>query len=131
MHRITGSRGRLTAVLGVLAVIAAVAVSPAFGRQGNVSAHNGGVPKSANLKLGKTLFIAACGGCHTLAAAGTKGKRGGNLGSEPSGYTAIVTQIKYGGDGMPAFGTAFAKSQIVAIAAYVSKSTPYSGASAD
>ena len=36
-------------------------------------------PGSADLSNGQTLFKASCGGCHTLAAAGTKGTIGPNL----------------------------------------------------
>ena len=88
-------------------------------------------PKSANLKQGKILFVAACGGCHTLAPAGTKGKKGPNLAEEPSAFAAVVSQITYGGEGMPAFGKGFTRAQIRNIAAYVAKSTPYSGARDD
>ena len=124
----SGSVTRVVTAFACLAIAAAIAVPLAFGQARSASGLQGGPPANANLKAGKALFIAACGGCHTLAAAGTKGKRGGNLGTEPSGYTAIVTQIKYGGEGMPAFSPSFPKAQIINIAAYVSKSTPYSGA---
>ena len=42
---------------------------------------NSGVaaPGKANLQNGQKLFIATCGGCHTLSEAGTKGVIGPNL----------------------------------------------------
>ena len=39
----------------------------------------GGFTPSGNQGSGKTLFVKACGGCHTLAAAGTAGTIGPNL----------------------------------------------------
>jgi cbb3-type cytochrome c oxidase subunit III len=39
----------------------------------------GGISKSGDADRGKTLFLAECGGCHTLAAAGTHGQQGPNL----------------------------------------------------
>jgi mono/diheme cytochrome c family protein len=122
------TRGRqLLAGCGAVVAAVAVGVPVGMGHVGNAT-QNTKTPVVGDVKLGKVLFVAACGGCHTLAAAGTKGTRGGNLASEPSGYVALITRITYGGEGMPAFGNAFPKKQIQAIAAYVFKSTPYSGA---
>jgi mono/diheme cytochrome c family protein len=116
----------------VLGVAVAVGVPTAMGRVGQVSATQyTSPPIIGNVKIGKVLFIAACGGCHTLAAAETKGNRGPNLAREPSAYAALITQIKYGGEGMPAFKASFTKKQNQNIAAYVSKVTPYSGAGGD
>jgi cbb3-type cytochrome c oxidase subunit III len=39
----------------------------------------GGIAKSGDTDKGKDLFLAKCGGCHTLAAAGTHGTQGPNL----------------------------------------------------
>ena len=39
----------------------------------------GGVSKSGDTDKGKTLFLAKCSGCHTLAAAGSHGTQGPNL----------------------------------------------------
>jgi cbb3-type cytochrome c oxidase subunit III len=39
----------------------------------------GGISKSGDTDKGKTLFLAKCGGCHTLAAAGSHGTQGPNL----------------------------------------------------
>jgi len=38
-----------------------------------------GISKSGDTDKGKTLFLAKCGGCHTLAAAGSHGTQGPNL----------------------------------------------------
>ena len=39
----------------------------------------GGIAKSTDVSLGKQLFLDKCGGCHTLAGAGTHGTTGPNL----------------------------------------------------
>ena len=39
----------------------------------------GGISKSGDTDRGKQLFLQKCGGCHTLAAAGTHGNQGPNL----------------------------------------------------
>ena len=39
----------------------------------------GGIAKGGDASQGKTLFVAKCGGCHTLADAGTHGQSGPNL----------------------------------------------------
>jgi mono/diheme cytochrome c family protein len=87
--------------------------------------------KSPDLKQGKILFVAACGGCHTLKAAGTHGRKGPNLAEEPSSFAGIVEQITYGGEGMPALGQGLSRAQVRNIATYVVKATPTSGARDD
>jgi cbb3-type cytochrome c oxidase subunit III len=39
----------------------------------------GGISKAGDTDKGKKLFLAKCGGCHTLKAAGTHGNQGPNL----------------------------------------------------
>jgi cbb3-type cytochrome c oxidase subunit III len=39
----------------------------------------GGISKSGDSSAGKDLFLAKCGGCHTMAEAGTHGNQGPNL----------------------------------------------------
>src|SRR5215470_4284975 len=97
----------------VVAVIgAAVVASPAFGAS---------VPP--RLEHGRILFVAACGSCHTLPAAGTHGRKGPNLANEGSSYVDVVDQVVRGGGGMPAFGTSLTRRQIGDIAAFVAKTT--------
>lgn len=69
---------------------------------------------------GKTIFTENCGGCHTLADAGTNGAVGPNLDDlKPSEaqVTAIVTK---GRGGMPSFEGTLSPEEIKAVAAYVS-----------
>jgi mono/diheme cytochrome c family protein len=111
--------GAVTAIVLVLAVALAVA------------APDGGAANKPALKQGKVLFVAACGSCHTLAAAKTKGRKGPNLAHESGSYSELVAQIRRGGEGMPAFGKTLTKIQIARIAAFVVASTSRHGAGAD
>jgi mono/diheme cytochrome c family protein len=105
------------------AVPAALALVPAAFAGGSAA-----YPMNANLKQGKLYFVAACGSCHTLAAARTHGTKGPNLAEEPKSFGSIVEQITYGGEGMPALGVGLSKAQVSNIAAFVVKSTPTAGA---
>ena len=95
------------------AIGAAVVASPAFGAS-----------TPPRLAKGRILFVAACGSCHTLPAAGTHGRRGPNLADEGSSFADVVDQVVHGGGGMPAFGTSLTKRQIGDIAAFVAKAAP-------
>ncbi len=99
------------AASGALALLAA-SPSGALGRAAAPSAPRG-----------KILFVAACGSCHTLAAAGSSGRKGPNLDDEAPSYRDLVDQITHGGGGMPAFGKALSAAQIRSIAAFVSHAT--------
>jgi mono/diheme cytochrome c family protein len=67
--------GRPLATLATAAVVGlASLVASGCGVSSGVSP-----PGSADLAHGKQLFTATCGGCHTLAEAGTKGTIGPNL----------------------------------------------------
>jgi mono/diheme cytochrome c family protein len=108
-------------VLGLAALVTLAALSA-------IPASTGAAyPRRANLTQGKLYFVGACGGCHTLRAAGTHGTRGPNLAEEPKTFGSIVEQITYGGEGMPSFGTSLPTKLIANIAAYVVKTTPTSG----
>jgi len=58
--------------LGVLLAVAAVSITAGCGTGGKASG-------TADPQNGETLFKSSCGGCHTLAAAGTSGTIGPNL----------------------------------------------------
>ena len=62
---------------GLMVVIVALVVGLASGCGGMSTGVS--PPGSADLSNGQTLFKANCGGCHTLAAAGTKGTIGPDL----------------------------------------------------
>jgi mono/diheme cytochrome c family protein len=65
---------------------------------------------------------AGCGGCHTLAAAGSEGQlRGPNLDDLQPDFETVVQQVTTGGGGMPAFSERLSEQQIRDVAAYVSE----------
>ena len=71
---------------------------------------------------GKQVFlsVAACGGCHTLADAGSSGNVGPNLDDVMPSYDKVVTQVTNGGGAMPPFKDTLSAQQIADVAAYVS-----------
>jgi cbb3-type cytochrome c oxidase subunit III len=71
----------------------------------------------------KQVFVQTCGGCHTLADAGTSGTVGPNLDQLKPPLDRAIKQITNGGGGMPAFGDQFSEQQIRALAEYVVKAT--------
>ena len=69
---------------------------------------------------GKAVFASAgCGGCHTLAAAGTNGNVGPNLDEAKPDKTLVVTRVTKGQGPMPPFGDQLTPQQIADVAAYV------------
>ena len=67
--------------------------------------------------------LAGCGGCHTLAAAGTSGTVGPNLDQLKPDYRAVTAQVTNGGAQMPAFKSKLSAQQIADVAAFVVDST--------
>jgi mono/diheme cytochrome c family protein len=56
-------------------------------------------PLSAAQEHGREVFVANCGSCHTLDAAGTTGQIGPNLGDIPLSEDEVLTAIEIGGRG--------------------------------
>jgi mono/diheme cytochrome c family protein len=81
-----------------------------------------GVPGKGGgpLTSGKDIFVANCGSCHTLAAAGTTGKVGPNLDQLMRSFARVQHQVINGGTIMPAFKGKLTPAQIKAVAMYVS-----------
>jgi outer membrane protein assembly factor BamB len=79
-------------------------------------------PKSTavSLKAGRSVFEQNCASCHTLAAAGSTGTVGPNLDQLKPSDALVTHQVINGGGGMPAFGSQLSKTQIAAVAKYVS-----------
>jgi mono/diheme cytochrome c family protein len=69
---------------------------------------------------GEAVFIENCGGCHTLAAAGTNGTVGPNLDQLMPGIARVEEQVRNGGGRMPAFEGKLSDAQITAVVEYVS-----------
>ena len=68
---------------------------------------------------GKTVFTANCGGCHTLADAGTSGAVGPNLDDLKPDEATVKTQVENGGGAMPAFKGTLSDAEIASVATYV------------
>jgi cbb3-type cytochrome c oxidase subunit III len=68
---------------------------------------------------GKSIFTQKCGGCHTLAAAGTKGTQGPNLDQLKPPFAKAKNQVISGGGIMPAFKGVLSDKQIDAVARFV------------
>jgi cytochrome c553 len=79
-------------------------------------------PAQGDPVAGKQVFLgsAACGGCHTLADAGSSGNVGPNLDDAKPTYDKVVTQVTNGGGAMPPFKGTLTEQQIADVAAYVS-----------
>jgi cytochrome c6 len=72
---------------------------------------------------GKTIFLANCGTCHTLADAKTTGTVGPNLDQLKPNYQAATAQVTNGGAVMPAFKSNLSTQQIADVATYVVTAT--------
>lgn len=75
----------------------------------------------ASLTTGADIFkLGPCGGCHTLADAGTSGTTGPNL-DQLGGLTVsrVADQVIHGGGPMPAYKGTLTDAQIQAVAEYV------------
>ncbi|HEX3736051.1 MAG TPA: c-type cytochrome [Solirubrobacterales bacterium] len=75
----------------------------------------------AALAVGKGMVESTCSACHTLSEAGATGTVGPNLDELMPSKSLVEHQVTNGGGGMPAFGGTFSKSEIEAVAEYVSK----------
>lgn len=73
---------------------------------------------------GKALFASNCGGCHTLARAGTNGSSGPNLDDRKPGQATVKTTAENGKGTMPAFGDSLSAAEIDAVAAFVAGVEP-------
>jgi len=80
-----------------------------------------------NTAAGKAVFVANCGTCHTLKAAGTHGTIGPLLDGKALSATAVATIVQNGKSGsagvMPALGGQLTATQIDDVAAFVAASS--------
>jgi mono/diheme cytochrome c family protein len=86
------------------------------GEQGDTG---GGAGGGGDLAAGEEIFVANCGSCHTLEAAGTSGNIGPNLNDSSFDQGAVEEQVAQGGGGMPAFEGQLSEEEIQNVAAYV------------
>lgn len=139
-----GSHVRLTpkvglaaaAVAAAAALVAVVAISAGGGDDKPAPADANAAPAVAQpasqttkalspaAKRGKRLFKSAgCGGCHTLAAAGSIGTAGPDLDLRQATRDRVLRQVRRGGPGMPSFRGRLKDKQIADVAAFVVAST--------
>jgi cytochrome c553 len=82
------------------------------------------LPATARAGTGQQVWSqAGCGGCHTLAAAGSTGQGGPNLDYLRPSSAAVAEQVTSGGGGMPSFGGSLSSSSIQALASWVASVT--------
>jgi mono/diheme cytochrome c family protein len=75
----------------------------------------------ADVVAGKEVFASAgCGGCHTLADAGSSGNVGPNLDEAKPPSDLVVTRVTNGQGAMPPFEGQLTEQEIKDVAAYVS-----------
>ncbi len=72
---------------------------------------------------GSALFVENCGGCHTLAAAGTSGSIGPVLDGAGLDAAFVAETVSSGQGGMPAFSGSLDQAEIDAVAAFVAGSS--------
>ena len=94
---------------------------------GTETDEDGGVttdePVEGDVAAGEEVFATAgCGGCHTLAAAGTNGSVGPNLDDASPSSDKVVERVTNGQGAMPSFKDDLSAQQINDVAAYVSSS---------
>jgi mono/diheme cytochrome c family protein len=79
-------------------------------------------PPSGGDTDGKAIFASAgCGGCHTLAAAGSSGTVGPNLDEAKPSLELAIDRVTNGLGGMPSFKGQLSEAQIRAVATFVSE----------
>jgi cbb3-type cytochrome c oxidase subunit III len=100
-------------VTGQSAIDVAAYVAANAGLQGFVEA------QAVSGTNGKQIFVARCGACHTLKAAGTTGTQGPNLDLLKPPFLRAKNQVIKGGGIMPAFKGILMDAQINAVAKYV------------
>jgi mono/diheme cytochrome c family protein len=69
---------------------------------------------------GKVVFKTNCGGCHTLADAGTTGTVGPNLDQKKPDAALVLDRVTNGKGAMPAWKGTLTDKQIADVVAYVS-----------
>ena len=81
-----------------------------------------GAEGEGDAAAGEAIFASAgCGGCHTLAAAGTSGTVGPDLDDSSPSYDKVVERVTNGQGVMPSFADQLSEQEIRDVAAYVSQ----------
>jgi mono/diheme cytochrome c family protein len=104
------------ALIALSLVLGALVIGGCSGERSAAPA--GGAP--AGTAPGAQVFAdAGCGGCHTLAAAGSTGTVGPSLDALKPDAERVVLQVTNGGRGMPAFDGQLTRREIADVAAFV------------
>ena len=118
---------RAHAAWAAVAAVAVVLLAGCGDDGGTTSAASPPPPSAeAQLAAGKAIFTAHCGGCHTLADAGSTAVVGPNLDDLKPVKALVIAQVTNGGIVMPSFtdklsgGHILTEAQIQAVADYVS-----------
>ncbi|MFN8108707.1 MAG: cytochrome c [Thermoleophilia bacterium] len=128
-------RNRLTSALPWAAGLVAAGIlgTAAFWVAGDGAGRGGGSVSAGRLsplggrtdttarppRPGRAVFVAECGACHALAAAGTRGGVGPNLDALEPTAARVRAQVIGGGGGMPEFDGVLSPAEIRAVAAFV------------
>lgn len=80
-------------------------------------------PAEGDPVAGKEVFLgaSACGGCHTLADAGTTGTVGPSFDETQPSYDLALDRVTNGFGNMPSFSASLSEEQLQDVAAYVSQ----------
>ncbi len=113
-------QGKNQAAMFIAYKIGATGSSSSQGASSSGSSGSKSSATAVSLKAGMKVFSSTCASCHTLAAAGSTGTVGPNLDQLKPSDAVVVKQVTNGGGGMPAFGSSLSKTQIQAVAKYVS-----------
>jgi mono/diheme cytochrome c family protein len=111
--------GSVAAVCAVL-VVGGVGLTACGGDdEAATTTTEGTTTEGGSTPVGREVFVANCGSCHTLSDAGTTGSVGPEL--DGGGYSVdqVETQVRNGGGGMPAFEDTLSDEDIAEVAAYV------------
>jgi mono/diheme cytochrome c family protein len=106
----------------VATYVASVAGLDANGRPIDPASPPEPTPPSGGDTDGESIFASAgCGGCHTLAAAGSNGTVGPNLDDARPSKELALDRITNGRGGMPSFKGQLSEEQIDAVATFVTE----------
>ncbi|MGH3103660.1 MAG: c-type cytochrome [Gaiellaceae bacterium] len=126
-----GGRLKLFIAFTVVLFVSMLAAMAIFAREPEEEGHGGetaatetGGGGAGDPAAGKDVFASAgCGGCHTLADAGSSGQVGPNLDDSKPARELVVERVTNGRGAMPSFKDRLDERQIEDVAAYVVQAT--------
>src|SRR5262245_55741809 len=114
-------RTTLAATALAAAAMAAAGCGGGGGESGSTSAATDTSPVVGNAEAGKAVFLGAsgCGGCHTLADAGTKSAVASNLDETRPNAARVREVVEDGEEMMPSYRNQLSEQEIADVVAYV------------